>query len=62
VLDAGQVRSVEIKAGLSDGTFTEVLEGDIKEGDQVITDTVAVGAKGSSAPPLGAPTSRRSPF
>lgn len=62
VLEGGQVRSVEIKAGLSDGTFTEVLDGDLKEGDLIITDTVVSGAKSSSAPPLGAPTSRRSPF
>jgi HlyD family secretion protein len=42
---------VTIHVGLSDGTVTEILDGDLKEGDQVITD-----ATSASAPPPAAPT------
>ena len=40
-LQAGgqQIKPVSIKTGLSDGNFTEIREGEIKEGDEVITDT-----------------------
>lgn len=34
-----QIKPVSIKTGLSDGAFTEIREGEIKEGDEVITDT-----------------------
>jgi HlyD family secretion protein len=33
----GQPEAVEIKTGLSDGSNTQILEGEIKTGDQVIT-------------------------
>ena len=32
-----QIKPVSIKTGLSDGAFTEIREGEIKEGDEVIT-------------------------
>ncbi|MDP2682944.1 MAG: efflux RND transporter periplasmic adaptor subunit [Deltaproteobacteria bacterium] len=34
-----QIKPVSIKTGISDGNFTEIMEGEIKEGDEVITDT-----------------------
>ena len=32
----GQPRAVEVRTGLSDGTSTEILEGPLKEGAEVI--------------------------
>ena len=36
IADNGQPRPMEVRTGLSDGTSTEVLEGPLKEGDEVI--------------------------
>ncbi|HEY0915758.1 MAG TPA: hypothetical protein VGE22_12875, partial [Solimonas sp.] len=38
VLRDGQAQAVEIKTGISDGSYTEVVEGGLKEGDELITD------------------------
>ncbi|MDM4771052.1 efflux RND transporter periplasmic adaptor subunit [Solimonas sp. SE-A11] len=38
VLRDGQAQSVEIKTGISDGSYTEVVEGALQEGDELITD------------------------
>lgn len=38
LLRDGKPLRVQIKTGISDGQWTEVLEGDIKEGDEVIVD------------------------
>jgi HlyD family secretion protein len=60
VLSGGIPRSTRIKTGTTDGTKTEVVEGALAEGDEVITDaTLAEAAKSSSpvlpgAPPGGA--------
>ncbi len=51
VLRGATPEPVSIKTGLSDGTVSEVLSGDLKEGDPVVTD-----AKGG---PTAAPTSTR---
>jgi HlyD family secretion protein len=40
---------VPIKIGVTDGTVTEVVEGDLKPGDQVITDTLTAGDKPPSS-------------
>jgi HlyD family secretion protein len=40
---------VRVKTGVSDGSMTEVVEGDLREGDTVITD-VSGGEKGGGAP------------
>jgi HlyD family secretion protein len=45
VLKEGQPAPVKIKAGLSNGRMTEVLEGELKPGMKVITDTVAPAKK-----------------
>jgi HlyD family secretion protein len=34
----------KVKTGISDGSFTEVVEGDLKEGDVVITDALGAGS------------------
>jgi HlyD family secretion protein len=55
VLRDGNPRPLEIKAGVSDGSLTEVVGGDLKEGDLVITDVTlgaAAGAPGAQANPL----------
>ncbi|MGB8857386.1 MAG: efflux RND transporter periplasmic adaptor subunit [Burkholderiales bacterium] len=33
----GQLQAVTIKTGINDNTFTEIVEGDIKEGDKLVT-------------------------
>jgi HlyD family secretion protein len=38
VLEGGEPRRARIRTGLTDGTYTEVLEGDVKEGDELVTD------------------------
>ena len=48
VLRDGKPQPVSIQPGVSDGSQTEVVAGDLKEGDQVITDVSGPGA--TSAP------------
>lgn len=55
VLENGKPRPVTIRTGASDGSMAELVEGDIKEGDLVITDV----ATGSSARPA---TAGQTPF
>ena len=43
--DDGKPQSRRIKVGLTDGASTEVVEGDLKEGDMVITGQTLSGAK-----------------
>jgi HlyD family secretion protein len=53
LLVAGQPQSVAVRTGVSDGSFTEVLEGQLKDGDLAITEVS--GANGSSAGAQGGP-------
>lgn len=46
----GQPSPVHIKTGLSDGTYTELVEGDFKEGDGVITERNWRGGRGGGRP------------
>jgi HlyD family secretion protein len=55
VLRGSAPQEVAIHAGLSDGTVTEVVDGDLHEGDAVVVDTVT--ADGTPAPSAG-PTQR----
>ncbi|MGH7371556.1 MAG: efflux RND transporter periplasmic adaptor subunit, partial [Candidatus Methylomirabilales bacterium] len=48
ILDEGRLRGVSVKLGLSDEYFTEVLEGDVKEGQSVV---VGLGARDGSRRP-----------
>ena len=55
VLDGpARMHPVTVRAGLTDGSFTEILDGELKEGQEVVT-SVAGGSAGSrsttSAPP-----------
>lgn len=38
VLRAGQPQQLEVKVGVTDGSLTEITEGELKEGDEVITE------------------------
>ena len=55
MLRDGQPQAVEIKTGISDGSFTEVVEGSLKEGDELIIDMPS--AEGDK-PRAGAPGMR----
>ncbi len=53
VLRDGKPESKWIATGISDGTVSELVRGDVKAGDEIITDVVIAGktSGGSSAPP-----------
>lgn len=54
VLDAnGQPSMVSVRTGLSDGSMTEMVEGPLKEGEQVVVGTAQAGASGGAARPSG---------
>jgi HlyD family secretion protein len=45
-----------VQTGITDGSFTEVLGGALKEGESVVTETTGVGAEAPKSPgasPLG---------
>jgi multidrug efflux pump subunit AcrA (membrane-fusion protein) len=63
VLSGGLPSSTRIKIGTTDGTKTEVVEGALAEGDEVLTDATLTDAAKSSSPALpGAPAGGRRPF
>ncbi len=56
VLDGPEPRPVRIRIGISDGTLTEVTEGDVRPGVALVTEVVGDGEKSpAAAPPGGAP-------
>ena len=46
----GTPHAVNVRLGLTDGSMTEIVTGDIKDGSEVITGAQALGAKTSGAP------------
>ena len=59
LLSGGLPHQERIKTGASDGTKTEVVEGALAEGDQVITDaTLPAGAKPAAGLLPGSPPPR----
>jgi HlyD family secretion protein len=56
VLRGGKPVAVQVKTGITDGSHTEVVEGALQEGDQVIVDVAGSGT-GNSASPGGRPPS-----
>lgn len=48
----GKPQAVALKLGLTDGSMTEVISGEIKEGSEVITGTQTAKASGAPAPRL----------
>ena len=64
VLSQGVPSSIKVKVGASDGTKTEVSEGALAEGDQVITDATYTGSTfkpGLPGMPAPAPSGRGGP-
>jgi HlyD family secretion protein len=52
----GRPRAAALRLGISDGTFTEVLEGDLREGERVIVGQTA--PTQTTTPPAGGPRLR----
>ncbi|HET6333462.1 MAG TPA: efflux RND transporter periplasmic adaptor subunit [Polyangiales bacterium] len=50
---------VEVTTGITDGSYTEVVAGELREGDTVITDTASTGVKPAAAPGGGQMPMRR---
>lgn len=50
VLSGGRPKPMQVKTGISDGIFTEVVEG-LKDGDQVVTAELNAAATSGSPPP-----------
>ena len=60
---AGEPQPVEIRTGISDGRFTQVLDGKIQEGDVVVVGLVTAKADvGGRAPAAGPSGGGRRPF
>jgi HlyD family secretion protein len=57
ILRGNTIEIVPVVTGLSDGTVTEIVRGDVKVGDQVVIDVVMSGDK-SSAPATTAPAGK----
>ncbi|MGC4070772.1 MAG: hypothetical protein QM784_40080 [Polyangiaceae bacterium] len=58
-----QVRPVSVRLGLSDGSYTELLDGSLKEGEAVAVDAQVSGsAKASTPVPGGTPGGMRRMF
>ena len=57
----GEPAPVEVKAGITDGTFSELVEGELKEGDEVIVGVdMPKGSYGGNLPPgFGSQPSQR---
>ncbi len=53
VLEDRTPKRISVKVGISDGNYTEILSGDLKEGDAVIVESIG-GAKKSDSP-VGSP-------
>lgn len=49
--DEAKPKPIQIKTGISDGVTTEVLDDNLKEGDQVITSLVQADSPAQTAPP-----------
>ena len=56
----GKPQAVQVRLGLSDGTTTELIGGDLKEGQEVLIGVVGAGQKGAA--PTTAPRGPRMPF
>jgi HlyD family secretion protein len=50
----GKPKAVSVRTGLTDGTYSELVSGELPDGSQVIVGTLDAG-KAKSAPPKGSP-------
>jgi len=60
VLRASEPKPLKVKTGVSDGTQTEIVEGELAAGDALITEVG--GDSGARPPTSGAPAALRRPF
>jgi len=60
VLSGGAPVQVPVQVGLSDGAYTEITGGDVKEGDAIILDADVAGKDPAASAPTA--TMRRAPF
>jgi len=62
VVRDGKALPITVKVGLSDGTYSELVDGDIKEGDDIVTDvTISGGASKPAATGAGGAGTTRMP-
>jgi len=54
ILDQGRLKNVPVRTGISDGTFSEILEGDLREGSDVVVETPSA-ASGTPPPRMFGP-------
>jgi HlyD family secretion protein len=52
IFEKGQLRRVAVSAGIGDGTYTELVSGDIKEGQELVVESLV---KAKTATPSGPP-------
>ena len=53
--DGAKPKPVPVRLGLTDGTYTELVAGELKEGDQVILGVASDAGKGRAPPPAKGP-------
>jgi HlyD family secretion protein len=53
VLDNGKPKRTKVTSGISDGNYTEILSGDLKEGDAVIVESIGTAKKSDT--PISSP-------
>jgi len=58
----GQPKAVQLRLGLTDGSMTEIVGGDLKEGQEVLVGLAVAAGKGGAGAPTGAPRGPRLPF
>lgn len=56
ILEDGAPKAIDVRLGLTDGTMTEIVSGDVREGSEVIVGLQA--APGAAKPPASAPGPR----
>ncbi len=53
VLDGTELKPVEVRTGITDGRFTQIVDGELKEGDTIVTGTATSKAADTSGPMSG---------
>ena len=57
-----QPKAIQLRLGLTDGSMTEIVGGDLKEGQEVLVGLAVAAGKAGAAAPAGAPRGPRMPF
>ncbi len=53
LLAGGKLKPVPVRPGASDGAFTEIVSGELKEGDPVVTQVAPTGPQAKTSPAAG---------